>query len=117
AEFLSQGETFGAIAAGHRADLLLVTGNPLEDVANLRRREGVMLRGVWHAASELDAQLERRAERVALNPSAFDGVAEPAADGTRELSARYQFSNGGIAIAEQRLFIDKRPDGTRVAFG
>ena len=46
-------ERFGRIAPGQRADLLLVEGDPLVDVAALTRMRGVMARGVWHAAEEL----------------------------------------------------------------
>ncbi len=115
AEFLGQSETFGAVAVGRRAELLLVAANPLDDVSNLRRRDGVMLRGVWHPAAELDARLDARTKRFANPPSLFDGIAAPDPSGTRELVARYEESNRGIAMGEQRLFIDKRADGSRVA--
>ena len=47
----------GAIALGNRADLLLLEGNPLVDIENLRRRTGVMVRGRWLPAAELDRRL------------------------------------------------------------
>ncbi|HEY0373027.1 MAG TPA: amidohydrolase family protein [Thermoanaerobaculia bacterium] len=40
-------ETLGVIAAGARADLVLVAENPLENLATLRNPAGVMLRGEW----------------------------------------------------------------------
>jgi imidazolonepropionase-like amidohydrolase len=43
----------GIVAPGARADLLLLDGNPLADVANTERIAGVMLRGRWLAAAEL----------------------------------------------------------------
>lgn len=39
--------TLGVIAAGARADLVLVAENPLENLATLRNPAGVMLRGTW----------------------------------------------------------------------
>lgn len=48
----------GTVEAGKRADLILVDANPLEDVANLQRRAGVMVRGEWLPAAELDRRLE-----------------------------------------------------------
>ncbi|MCB8959979.1 MAG: amidohydrolase family protein [Ardenticatenales bacterium] len=48
---------FGTIAPGQRADLLLVDGNPLADVGQLQNRRGVMLRGRWLPAPELDGLL------------------------------------------------------------
>ena len=115
AEYLGLTQEIGTIAAGRRADLLLVSGNPLDDITNLRRREGVMLRGVWHPAADLDARLGRRAASYATAKSQFDGIPAPAFDGTRELTARFEMRNGGIPANEQRLFIFKRADGTRVA--
>jgi imidazolonepropionase-like amidohydrolase len=41
------GDRFGVIAAGARADLIVVAQNPLEDVRHLRQPRGVMVRGVW----------------------------------------------------------------------
>jgi hypothetical protein len=52
---------WGSIAVGLRADLLLLTANPLEDVANAAMRAGVVLHGRWFPEEELHAELERRA--------------------------------------------------------
>lgn len=51
ARFLGQEKEFGTIAPGLRADLLLLAANPLEDVAHLDRRIGVMARGRWYPNS------------------------------------------------------------------
>lgn len=45
------------MAVGRRADLLLLEANPLENVANARRRVGVMVRGIWVPEAELQRQL------------------------------------------------------------
>ncbi len=47
----------GVVAAGAEADLLLVSANPLADVANTRAIEGVMMDGNWLDRPELDALL------------------------------------------------------------
>jgi imidazolonepropionase-like amidohydrolase len=44
---------FGIVAPGARADLLLLEGNPLADVGNTERLVGMMLRGRWLSAEEL----------------------------------------------------------------
>jgi imidazolonepropionase-like amidohydrolase len=49
----------GIVAEGKDADLILLDSNPLEDVQNSKRIHGVMLRGKWHPAAELEARLER----------------------------------------------------------
>ena len=48
AEFLEAQDDAGTIAAGRRADLVVVAANPLEDVEALRHPSLVMLRGAWH---------------------------------------------------------------------
>jgi len=44
---------FGTIEVGKRADLLLIKGNPLEDIAALSRPKGVMASGRWFDMAEL----------------------------------------------------------------
>ena len=48
----------GTVEAGKRADLLLLDANPLDEVANVERRAGVMVRGRWLPESELRQRLE-----------------------------------------------------------
>jgi len=62
AEFLHASDQIGQVRPGLRANLVLVDGNPLEDVRAATRRSGVMLRGRWMPAVELDAELERVAK-------------------------------------------------------
>ena len=45
AEFLRMSDT-GTIAAGKDADLLVLDGNPVEDITNTRRISAVYLKGV-----------------------------------------------------------------------
>jgi len=44
---------FGTIEVGKRADLILVKGNPLADIASLSRPKGVMAAGRWYDEAEL----------------------------------------------------------------
>ena len=57
ADFL--GSNGGVVAAGRDADLVLLDANPLEDIRNSRRIHGVMLRGAWYSASNLDTRTAR----------------------------------------------------------
>ncbi len=59
--------SFGTISVGNRADLVLLNGNPLETLDNLTARAGVMVRGQWLTAEELEAGLARIAEKHAAN--------------------------------------------------
>jgi hypothetical protein len=58
-EYFHGQDRFGTVAAGQRADLLLLDTDPLADVANVARIAGVMARGRWHPRAEIDAGLER----------------------------------------------------------
>jgi len=62
ATYLGAEREFGKIAEGYRADLVLLTGNPLKDIRNTRTRVGVMKQGRWFPASELETALEQLAE-------------------------------------------------------
>lgn len=51
-------DQFGTIAAGQRADLILVDANPLQDLANIQKRSGVVVRGRWLPESEIQKRLK-----------------------------------------------------------
>jgi imidazolonepropionase-like amidohydrolase len=57
ADHYSALDDFGTVAAGRRADLILLDADPLRDVANLQRRAGVMVAGRWLPESEIQARL------------------------------------------------------------
>jgi len=61
-DYFKDKDRFGVIAPGHRADLLLLEANPLEDAANVAKRSGVMVRGRWLAAREIQVRLEKIAK-------------------------------------------------------
>ena len=49
---------FGSVTTGARADLLLLEGNPLDDVSQTRHRLGVMARGRYHSQADLDLMVD-----------------------------------------------------------
>jgi hypothetical protein len=63
-------DRFGTVVAGARADLLLVSNNPLEDLGTLKQPLGVMTNGRWHSAADLQALLEEVAAK-------YEGAALP----------------------------------------
>ncbi len=65
AKDLGQDGNFGTVTAGGRADLVLLDANPLEDIANLSKRAGVMVRGQWVSRAEIDSGLEALAAKYA----------------------------------------------------
>lgn len=57
AEFLRVTDDHGSVAVGKRADLVLLSANPLEDIANTRRIEAVIFGGRVHDRVDLDRML------------------------------------------------------------
>ncbi len=58
AETMKTPRDFGTVEVGLRADLLLLDANPLQSVANLSKRAGVMVRGRWLPESDLRKMLD-----------------------------------------------------------
>ena len=56
ADFLGA-EDFGQVAEGHRADLVLLNANPLDDIGHFADSAGVMVNGVWLSRSDIDERL------------------------------------------------------------
>lgn len=61
--YLQGEDAFGVIAPGQRADLILANGNPLENLAAVADRAGVMIRGQWLAESEIQSRLSEILKR------------------------------------------------------
>ena len=57
AEYFDATDEFGMVAVGRRADLLLLTANPLDDIGHVRSRAGVMINGRWIPTDEVDRRL------------------------------------------------------------
>ncbi|HMB89723.1 MAG TPA: amidohydrolase family protein, partial [Rhodothermales bacterium] len=55
--YFAESDDFGTIAEGQRADLLLVNANPLDDVAHISERTGVMVRGHWLSEDAIQTRL------------------------------------------------------------
>ena len=68
---------FGQVREGMRADLLLLDGNPLEDVVVFRQNRGVMAHGFWLTRDKLDAALTTLAQ-VQSEPDQNTRVSETA---------------------------------------
>jgi imidazolonepropionase-like amidohydrolase len=62
ARFLGLQDETGTVEAGKTADLLLLEADPLESVANVARRAGVMSGGIWLEETWLRDRLESIAQ-------------------------------------------------------
>jgi len=92
------GEPFGTVAPGQRADLLLVDGNPLEDVGRCRRPAGVMARGRWYPRARLDAMLEEVARSYERPKRRFRDLPD-LPEGRR---LRWKIRWNGLVVGEER---------------
>jgi imidazolonepropionase-like amidohydrolase len=61
AEFLGRTAEQGSVAAGKRADLVLLNASPLDDIRNTQKIDAVILNGRYLNRGELDAVLTRAA--------------------------------------------------------
>jgi hypothetical protein len=61
AEYFGTLAQSGTVEQGKRADLLLLDGNPLQDISNAARRSGVVVNGRWLAQGEINQRLENLA--------------------------------------------------------
>ena len=62
ARYFGTPDAFGTVEPGRRADLILLEANPLDDVANVQRRIGVMVRGQWLPEADIQSRLDAIAE-------------------------------------------------------
>lgn len=60
--FEQEGE-FGEISKGSAADFVLLSGNPLVDLTELKNINGLMLRGEWISQEKMKAELKRIEEK------------------------------------------------------
>lgn len=58
AQFLNASQEWGTVERGRRADLVLLSANPLENISNTTRIEGVSVGGKWIPRVELDRMVE-----------------------------------------------------------
>lgn len=102
---------FGVIAAGARADLLVVDSDPRKDVAALAKPSLVIVRGKPHERAELLAAVEKQpADPFAKLPAITE-------EGTRVATARYDISLNGSVLGRERAVISKLADGLPVVRG
>jgi hypothetical protein len=68
AKFMGLEDRLGSIREGKTASMVLVRGNPLEDIRNAQEIEGVFLRGEYFSRKDLD-KLLAEAKDLARNPN------------------------------------------------
>jgi imidazolonepropionase-like amidohydrolase len=63
--YLGEEKTSGTVAAGKRADLVLLAADPLADIGNVRKVAGAVANGRWLPEAELTKMLAQVAARAA----------------------------------------------------
>ena len=66
-DYFRRHDSFGTVAVGRRADLILLNSNPLRDVGNIRDRAGVMVRGQWLPEDMIQERLAQIEQRFATD--------------------------------------------------
>ena len=85
----------GTIEKGKRADLILLNANPLENISATENRAGVMLKGKWHAQTELNAWLDEIAPKIHGSLAAEE---KRAAAEIEKLGGKVEFNAKGEVI-------------------
>jgi imidazolonepropionase-like amidohydrolase len=57
-------DKYGVVAPAHLANLVLLEANPLADIRNLRRIEGVVMRGHYFSRPDLNRMLSQALEQI-----------------------------------------------------
>jgi imidazolonepropionase-like amidohydrolase len=114
-EMLDAPASFGAVAAGARADLLLVDRDPLADVSALADPPIVIARGRLYRRDQLLAAIQSAhkqspADRLAALPALE-------VEGTQLAAGRYDLLLNGQTIGVERAVLSSAPDKTRVVRG
>lgn len=65
ARFFGDEDVYGMVKEGLSADLILLEANPLDDIANMKKQSGVMVRGKWLSAREIEERLDKIAQKYA----------------------------------------------------
>ncbi|GCE15737.1 amidohydrolase family protein [Tengunoibacter tsumagoiensis] len=68
ARFLGQGDEWGTITVGKRANMILLRENPLENIQAARQVEAVCVNGFYLAHKDLDAMLAHLAQVTPASP-------------------------------------------------
>lgn len=67
AKFFNMEEKLGTIEKGKIADLVLLSANPLQDISNIQKIDGVMLSGKWMDRKTLDKITTAVEKKIAKN--------------------------------------------------
>jgi ketosteroid isomerase-like protein len=102
ARFLHSEAEFGTVAVGRRADLILLNANPLEDVGNVQKREGVMVQGNWLTEDVLKSKLEKISQTES-DKAAVEGTVRD----YEEAVQKFDFARADALLARNAKWIER----------
>ncbi|MFO0550928.1 MAG: amidohydrolase family protein [Polyangiaceae bacterium] len=100
--FLGRADHAGALAVGHRADLLVLSADPLLAIENTRQISGVMLGGRWLDRARLDSILRAAESSVTAESDQIPGE-RPLGPG--EFTGRFAIRWRGAPFGVERIWV------------
>jgi imidazolonepropionase-like amidohydrolase len=113
ARHVRRAERFGRVAVGERADLLLLAANPLDDVNNTDRIDGVMVAGRWLPSDRLRTlrdSIARQYRPLRARVPRFDSLvaAGRMAEASTVLADLRRLDPGRMPIAQVVMWVNAR---------
>ncbi len=111
AQFLKL-EKVGAIQTGNKAELLMVAKNPLLDIKNIRKIEGVMVAGKWLDKSFLEESLHTLSQNNSRSKNRFQNWNNYLKKEKNSHEVNYTFYTNDYEVGQQTIIIDTIENGT-----
>ncbi len=106
AKYLGKEKT-GLVKQGYEADLVLLAGNPLENIAESKNVEGVVLNGRWLSKEFLDEQLDAVEEVISSPRERFADWENYLVKDTESEEYHYSYTSFEQEVGEEKIIIDR----------
>lgn len=114
AELMGAKPETATLAPHQKADLVLVDGDPLDDVANAAAIRGVMVHGKWLGEAEINALLAKAEAFAKGDHDPFASAPPLTPEGAVELQASYSITWKDVSFGKERVIVARAPSGERV---
>ncbi|MCK6542653.1 amidohydrolase family protein [bacterium] len=114
ARYLGWEQRIGTIEAGKEADLILLNGNPLEDIGSIADHNGVMIRGVWYSREKLDEMLNLLSKECADMPTTQRMKNFPKPANSYKLQAQYEIYYKSVRCGDEQIFISQKNQTSKI---
>ena len=119
AEFMNEAGESGIVARGARADLVLLDGDPLADIAAYRDIDGVMAAGTWFDRAALDERLAAITAASERKAAVFRDAPAWPVEGSESVfvSAEFVLERGEGRAGAERIASVPMQDGSTAFLG